>query len=58
MRRWLFKSVVKALGSTQEVLLILGDLNVGEGARIPSVVVKYVDIRWNTGGEAGCLAQH
>ncbi len=49
---------MKALGSTQEVLLILGNLNVGEEARIPSVVVKYVDIRWNTGGEAGYLAQH
>ncbi len=49
---------MKALGSTQEVLLILGNLNVGEEARIPSVVVKYVDIRWNTGGEGGHLGQH
>jgi hypothetical protein len=49
---------VKALGSTQEVLLILENLNVAEGARIPSVVVKYVDIRWNTGGEGGHLGQH
>ncbi len=49
---------MKALGSTQEVLLILLSLNVGEGSRIPGVVVKYVDIRRNTGGEGGCLAQH
>jgi len=49
---------VKALGSTQEVLLILENLNVVEDARIPSVVVKYVDIRWNTGGEGGHLGQH
>ena len=49
---------MKAQGLTLEVLLILRDLNVGEGTRIPSVVVKYVDIRWNSGGEGGCLAQH
>ncbi len=49
---------MKAQGSTLEVLLILESLSVGEGARIPNVVVKYVDIRWNTGGEGGHLAQH
>ncbi len=49
---------MKSQGSTLEVLLILRDLNVGEGTRIHSVVVKYVDIMWNTGGEGGCLAQH
>ena len=49
---------MKALGSTQEVHLILFSLNVGEESGIPSVVVKYVDIRWNTGGEGGFLAQH
>tara|TARA_B100000749_G_scaffold28537_1_gene20011 strand:- start:591 stop:740 length:150 start_codon:yes stop_codon:yes gene_type:complete len=49
---------VKALGSTQEVLLILLNLSMGEGSRIPGVVVKYVDIRRNTGGEGGCLAQY
>jgi hypothetical protein len=49
---------VKALGSTQEVLLILQSLNVGEGSGIPGVVVKYVDIWRNTGGEGGYLAQH
>ena len=49
---------MKALGSTQEVLLILLSLSVGEDSRIPGVVVKYVDIRRNTGGEGGYLAQH
>jgi hypothetical protein len=49
---------VKALGSTQEVHLILSSLNMGEGSGIPGVVVKYVDIRRNTGGEGGYLAQY
>jgi hypothetical protein len=49
---------VKALGLTQEVLLILPGLSVGEDSGIPGVVVKYVDIRRNTGGEGGYLAQH
>ena len=49
---------MKALGLTREVLLILMVLSVGEDSRIPGVVVKYVDIRRNTGGEAGYLAQH
>ena len=49
---------MKALGSTQEVLLILLDLSVGEDGGIPGVVVKYVDIRRNSGEEAGYLAQH
>ncbi len=43
---------MKALGSTQEVHWILGDLNTGEGSGIPSVGVKSVDIRRNTGGKA------
>ena len=49
---------MKALGSTQEVLLKLLNLSVGEDAGIPSVVVKYVDTWRNTGGEGGHLAQH
>jgi hypothetical protein len=49
---------VKAPGSTREVLLILLVLSVGEDSGIPGVVVKYVDIRRNTGGEGGYLAQH
>jgi hypothetical protein len=40
------------------VHLILLGLNVGEGSGIPGVVVKYVDIRRNTGGEGGYLAKH
>ncbi len=49
---------MKAPGSTREVLLKLVGLSVGEDSRIPGVVVKYVDIRRNTGGEGGYLAQH
>jgi len=49
---------VKALGSTQEVLSILLGLSVGEDRGIPGVVVKYVDIWRNIGGEGGDLAQH
>ena len=49
---------MKALGSTQEGLLILEILSVEEDSGIPGVVVKYVDIRRNIGGEAGCLVQH
>ena len=41
-----------------ELHLKLEVLSVGEIGRIPGVVVKYVDIRWNTGGEGGQLAQH
>ena len=52
----LCKSVVKAQGSTLEVLLILRSLNIGEVSGIPGVVVKYVDIWRNTGGEGGSLA--
>ena len=57
MRRWFVKSDVKALGSTQEVHWILGNLNTGEGSGIPSVGVKSVDIRRNTGGEGGDLGR-
>ncbi len=49
---------MKALGSTQEVLLKLQGLSVGEDSGIPGVVVKYVEIWRNTGGEGGYLAQH
>ena len=49
---------MKALGSTQEVHWILGDLNTGEGGGIPSVAVKCVDIRRNTGGEGGLLDKY
>ena len=49
---------VKALGLTQEVHSILQSLSMGEGRGIPGVVVKYVDIWRNTGGEGGDLAQY
>ncbi len=49
---------MKSLGSTQEVLSILLGLNVEEDSGIPGVVVKYVDIWRNTGGEGGYLVQH
>ncbi len=48
-------SDVKALGSTEEVHPKLAGLSTVEGSGIPSVVVKYVDIRRNTGGESGFL---
>ena len=44
-------SEVKSPGSTREVHLILFGLSMEEGSGIPGVVVKYVDIRRNTGGE-------
>ncbi len=47
---------MKAPGLTWEVHLILRSLSAGEVIRIPGVVVKYVDIRRNIGGEGGYLA--
>jgi hypothetical protein len=47
---------VKAPGLTWELLLILPSLNHGEGSGIPSVEVKFVDIRKNTSGEGDYLA--
>ena len=44
---------MKAQGSTLEVHLILRSLSAGEVTRILGVVVKYVDIKRNTGGEGG-----
>ena len=49
---------MKAPGSTWEVLLILADLNTGEGSGIPGVEVKFVDIGRNTGGEGDFLAEY
>ena len=46
---------MKSLGSTEELHLKLEILSVGEGSGIPSVAVKCVDIRRNTGGEGGFL---
>ena len=55
MRRRDNKLVVKALGLTEELQLKLLFLSVGEESGIPSVAVKCVDIRRNTGGEGGLL---
>ena len=47
---------MKALGLTQEVRLKLLDSRTREVSGIPSVEVKFVDIRRNTSGEGGSLA--
>ena len=47
---------VKALGSTRELHSKLLYSNLVEVGRIPSVEVKFVDIRKNTGGEGAYLA--
>ena len=49
------KSDVKTMGSTHSLHLKLLFLRVGEVTGIPSVAVKCVDIRRNTGGEGGLL---
>ena len=49
---------VKALGSTQELLPKLLNLNAREGSGIPSVEVKFVDIRRNTRSEGDYLARY
>ncbi len=48
-------SDVKYCGSTTERHLKLYFLSTGEESGIPSVAVKCVDIRRNTGGEGGFL---
>ena len=58
MRRRSIKSDVKYPGSTWGVHLILDDLSTGEESGIPSVAVKCVDIRKNTGGEGGLLGRY
>ena len=55
MRRRDNKLVVKSLGVTEELQLKLLFLSVGEESGIPSVAVKCVDIRRNTGGEGDFL---
>ena len=50
-------SGVKSQGLTLELRLKLFDLSIGEVSGIPSVAVKCVDIRKNTGGE-GALLDH
>ena len=46
---------MKYPGLTRGVHLKLEDLSAGEVNGIPSVAVKCVDIRRNTGGEGGLL---
>ncbi len=55
MRRRENKLVVKHLGSTEELQPKLLFLSAGEESGIPSVAVKCVDIRKNTGGEGDFL---
>ena len=55
MRRRIIKSDVKSLGSTEDLHWILVVLSPGEDSGIPSVEVKFVDIRRNTSGESGSL---
>ena len=55
MRRRDNKLVVKSLGLTEELQLKLSILSTGGESGIPSVAVKCVDIRKNTGGEGGFL---
>ena len=55
MRRRDNKLVVKSLGLTEELQLKLLLLSAGEESGIPSVAVKCVDIRRNTGGEGDLL---
>ena len=54
----MFKSEVKAQGSTLELPLILAVLSSGEVCGTPSVEVKFVDIRKNTSGEGDSLARY
>ena len=46
---------MKITGSTRDLLLKLFFLSEVEASGIPSVAVKCVDIRRNTGGEGGLL---
>ena len=49
---------VKAQGSTLELPLKLVGLKMGEVSGIPSVEVKFVDIRKNTSGEGDSLDKY
>ena len=55
MRRRENKLVVKSLGLTEELQLKLHIMSAGGESGIPSVAVKCVDIRKNTGGEGDFL---
>ena len=58
MRRREIKLVVKSLGLTEELQLKLIFLSAGEESGIPSVAVKCVEIRKNTGGEGDFLDEN
>ena len=49
---------MKSWGLTPKLHLILAGLSPGEASGIPSVAVKCVEIRKNTGGEGGLLDGH
>ena len=49
---------MKGTGSTGDMHLKLKDVSIGEASGIPSVAVKCVDIRRNTGGEGGLLDKY
>ena len=49
---------MKCKGSTLNVHLILADLSAEEASGIPSVAVKCVEIRKNTGGEGDFLDEN
>ena len=49
---------MKCRGSTPNVHLILADLSAEEASGIPSVAVKCVEIRKNTGGEGDFLDEN
>ncbi len=51
-------SGVKSRGSTSELPLILQISSPEEVSGIPSVEVKFVDIRKNTSGEGGSLVRY
>ena len=49
---------VKSMGSTHKLLSKLFFLSIGEESGIPSVAVKCVEIRKNTGGEGDFLDEN
>ena len=58
MRRRDNKLVVKSLGLTEDLQLKLFFWSAGEESGIPSVAVKCVEIRKNTGGEGDFLDEN
>jgi hypothetical protein len=58
VRRWIFKSDVKAPGLTWELHSILGIWSMVEESGISGVAVKCVDIGKNISGEGDFLDQY